>query len=233
MGSRTCARDRIHGEPKPGAEYASYPQQVQPDRNDPADRPGPVPGRPLGVWDRGHALEIEYMASRNLEQNMQATLSRSSLTEMIQRIGLDLYREDPWEYGIEDMRSRDLRIERLPPRDFRISFEYSDRLKAQAVVRELSARFNYGPAEALTPASLPEKPSRPDRLAIVAIGLGVGLASGILFAFLRRRGLKWTHLMAGCRGARHQTVGGGPDPLQESAPAQAGLGRRPVGGRFH
>src|ERR1017187_8110693 len=55
----------------------------------------------------GTAWQIEHMARRNLEQNLQDVLSRSSLTEMIQRIGLDLYREDPWEYGIEDMRSRD------------------------------------------------------------------------------------------------------------------------------
>src|ERR1039457_1138207 len=119
----------------------------------------------------GTPWQIEYMAKRNLEQNLQEILSRSSLTEMIQRIGLDLYREDlvsrPMEDVIQDMRNRDLRIERLLPRDFRISFEYPDRLKAQAVVRELTtARFN-GPAEVLTPASLPEKPTRPDRLAIM------------------------------------------------------------------
>src|ERR1022692_3417124 len=65
----------------------------------------------------GTAWQIAYMASRNLEQNLQNILSRSSLTEMIQRIGLDLYREGPWEYGIEDMRSRDLRFARLPARD--------------------------------------------------------------------------------------------------------------------
>jgi uncharacterized protein involved in exopolysaccharide biosynthesis len=149
----------------------------------------------------GTPWQIEYMAKRNLEQNLQEILSRSSLTEMIQRIGLDLYREDlvsrPMEDVIQDMRNRDLRIERLLPRDFRISFEYPDRLKAQAVVRELTARFN-GSAEVLTPATLPEKPSQPDRPAIVAIGLGVGLALGLLCVFLRCRGLKWTLRMAGC-----------------------------------
>jgi hypothetical protein len=144
----------------------------------------------------GTAWQIAYMASRNLEWKMQDILSRSSLTEMIQRIGLDLYRVGPWEYGIQDMRSRDLRFERRSARDFRIFFEYPDRLKAQAVVRDLTARFN-GSAEVLTPATLPEKPSGPDRLAITGIGLAVGLASGILFAFLRRRGLKWTLRMAG------------------------------------
>jgi capsular polysaccharide biosynthesis protein len=148
----------------------------------------------------GTAWQIEYWANGRLGYHLQDILSRSSLTEMIQRIGLDLYRQDLRFMDVtEDMRS-DLRIERLPPRDFRISFEYPDRLKAQAVVRELTTRFN-GPAEVLSPASLPEKPSRPDRLAIVAIGFCVGLASGILFAFLRRRGLKWTLRMAGCTAA--------------------------------
>src|ERR1039458_6582144 len=137
-----------------------------------------------------------------MQEIQQKVLSRSSLAEMIQRPGMDLYRNErasrPMEDVIQDMRNRDLRIERLLPRDFRISFEYPDRLKAQAVVRELTtARFN-GPAEVLTPASLPEKPTRPDRLAIMGIGLGVGLASGLLFVFLRRRGLKWTLRMAGC-----------------------------------
>ena len=145
----------------------------------------------------GTAWQIAVEMNNILSGNLQNILSRSSLTEMIQRIGLDLYREHLWEDGTQNMR-RDLRFACGRPRDFYISFEYPDRLKAQAVVREVSARFNYGPAEVLTPASLPEKPSRPDRLAIVAIGLGVGLASGILFAFLRRRGLKWTHRMAGC-----------------------------------
>jgi hypothetical protein len=98
---------------------------------------------------------------------------------------------------IQDMRNRDVHIERLTPRVFRISFEYPDRVKAQAVVRAFTARFS-GPADVLTPASLPEKPSQPDRLAITGIGLGVGLALGLLFVFLRRRGLKWTLLMAGC-----------------------------------
>ena len=128
----------------------------------------------------GTAWQIEYMAARTLEWKISDILSRSSLTEMIQRIGLDLYREDRWDYAVQDMRNRDLRFGlahrrgELSARDFLISFEYPDRLKAQAVVRELTARFN-GSAEVLTPASLPEKPSGPDRLAITGIGLGVGL----------------------------------------------------------
>src|ERR1039458_6418686 len=155
---------------------------------------------PQAVPD-GTAWQIEFVAVHRMQEMQQKVLSRSSLAEMIQRPGMDLYRNErairPIEDVVQDMRSRDVRIERLPPRDFRISFEYPDRLKAQAVVRELTARFN-GPAEVLTPASLPEKPSQPDRLAIMGIGLGVGLALGLLFLFPRRRGLKWTLRMAGC-----------------------------------
>jgi capsular polysaccharide biosynthesis protein len=135
-------------------------------------------------------------------QEMQGEiLSRSSLTEIIQRPTMDLYRQEraiyPMEDVIEKMRNRDVHIERGTRAAFRMSFEYPDRVKAQAVVRELTARSS-GYAEILTPASLPEKPSQPDRLAIMGIGLGVGLGLGILLAFLRRRGVKWTLRMAGC-----------------------------------
>src|SRR5450759_4715766 len=133
-------------------------------------------------------------------QEMQGEiLSRSSLTEIIQRPTMDLYRQEraiyPMEDVIEKMRNRDVHIERGTRAAFRMSFEYPDRVKAQAVVRELTARSS-GYAEILTRASLPEKPSQPDRLAIMGIGLGVGLGLGILLAFLRRRGVKWTLRMA-------------------------------------
>ena len=162
--------------------------------------------------------QIQAEAAHRL-QNMRAeVLSPRSLAGIIQRPAIDLYRQEratrPLEDVIDDMRG-DVRIELVParargqgrtPPSFRLSFEYPDRVKAQAVVRQLTARLselNSGTAAGelvgvLAPASLPEKPSRPDRLAIVAIGLGVGLAIGTLFAFLHRRGLKWTLRVAGC-----------------------------------
>jgi uncharacterized protein involved in exopolysaccharide biosynthesis len=157
--------------------------------------PGTIAGKP--------AWQVEAEAARRLLEMQGEILGRASLTEIIQRPTMDLYRQEraiyPMEDVIEDMRNRDVRIERLSPRDFRVSFEYPDRVKAHAVVRELTTRFGAGGiAEVLTPASLPEKPSQPDRLAIMVIGLGVGLALGLLFAFLRRRALKWTLGMAGC-----------------------------------
>jgi hypothetical protein len=152
----------------------------------------------------GTAWQIEILGARRLQEMQAAILSGSSLTEIIQRPGLDLYREErairPLEDVIEEMRNRDVHIYTVPPphpRDFVVSFEYPDRVKAPAVVRELTARCS-GYAEILTPASLPDKPSQPDRLAIIGIGLGVGLALGLLFVFLRRRGLKWTLRVAGC-----------------------------------
>jgi amino acid transporter len=164
------------------------------------------------------AWQIEAEAAHRLPEMRGEVLSRQSLTEIIERPAIDLYRQEratqPLEDVMVDMR-RDIHIELVPaparaqgriPLTLRVTFEYPDPVKAQAVVRHLSARLSQlksgtagsGLAEVLTPASLPEKPSQPDRLAIVAIGLGAGLAIGILFAFLYRRGLKWTLRVAGC-----------------------------------
>src|ERR1017187_396830 len=82
---------------------------------------------PQAVPD-GTAWQIEFVAVHRMQEMQQKVLSRSSLAEMIQRPGMDLYRNErairPIEDVVQDMRSRDVRIERLPPRDFRISFEY-------------------------------------------------------------------------------------------------------------
>src|SRR5664279_3720000 len=75
----------------------------------------------------GTAWQIDYVTSRNLQENLQKILGRSSLAEMIQRPSLDLYREErairPTEDVVQDMRTRDLHIERLAARAFRISYE--------------------------------------------------------------------------------------------------------------
>ena len=84
----------------------------------------------------------------------QEILSRSSLSELIQKPSLDLYKRDrqrkPMEDVIEEMR-KNIRILILdapsaqtrnrPASAFQISFAYSDRYKAQAVVRELVTKF--------------------------------------------------------------------------------------------
>jgi LPS O-antigen subunit length determinant protein (WzzB/FepE family) len=104
-----------------------------------------------------------------------------------------------------------------PPGDsrtFRISFSYPDGLQAQATVRELVLRFvvrhlidqrarieatknddalkveKYGWGEALAlldQPTLPQTPVAPNRLAIAAAGLALGLLLGALVPRLRRR----------------------------------------------
>jgi polysaccharide chain length determinant protein (PEP-CTERM system associated) len=90
-----------------------------------------------------------------LNQMQQEILSRGSLSELIQRPSLDLYKRDrqrlPMEDIIQNMRNKDIRIQMMempnPTGDrriasaFLIQFSYSDRYKAQAVVRELVTKF--------------------------------------------------------------------------------------------
>ena len=94
------------------------------------------------------------MAER-LNQMQQEILSRTSLQELIQRPALDLYRRQrqrlPLEDIIQDMRNKYIKIqmmetpnntgERRVASAFLIQFSYSDRYKAQAVVRELVTKF--------------------------------------------------------------------------------------------
>jgi len=101
-----------------------------------------------------------------------------------------------------------------PPRAFSISFSYPDPHKAQAVVSELVKRFvirnilderarieatknaearevadhGWGETlEVLDPASLPQRPVFPNRLAIAAAGLALGLLLGALAPLFRHR----------------------------------------------
>jgi hypothetical protein len=83
-----------------------------------------------------------------VSQETPKILSRSSLAGLIQRPELDLYHGErarhPLEQVIDKMRE-DLRIERSAPARvaavFSIAFTYTDRFKAQAVVRELVSMF--------------------------------------------------------------------------------------------
>ena len=87
---------------------------------------------------------------QRLQQMQQEILSRSSLSELIQRPSLDLYRKEraryPMEDIIQDMRNKAIRIQTWSEVNrtasaFTISFSYPDRFKAQAVVRELVTKF--------------------------------------------------------------------------------------------
>src|ERR1035438_4191335 len=124
------------------------------------------------------AWQIQAEAAHRLPEMREEVLSRRSLAEMIERPAIDLYRQEratqPLEDVIVDVR-QDVHIELVPaparaqdriPLTFRVSFDYPDPVKAQAVVRYLTAQlseFNSGTAggglaEVLTAASLPEKP---------------------------------------------------------------------------
>jgi polysaccharide biosynthesis transport protein len=94
------------------------------------------------------------MADR-LTQMETDILSRTSLAEIIQKPSLDLYKRErtrmPMEDIVQDMRNKYIRITPLNDLQggarnryasaFAISFMYTDRYKAQAVVRELVTKF--------------------------------------------------------------------------------------------
>jgi len=96
------------------------------------------------------AHPLDTGAALGLRLKQQQLVSRNSLSEMIQRPGLELYPEERRRYPLEDllqaMRDRDLRIQG-DPAGVRITFEYADPVKAQAVVRDLSTRLGGGALE--------------------------------------------------------------------------------------
>jgi uncharacterized protein involved in exopolysaccharide biosynthesis len=157
----------------------------------------------------GHADSGRQGALDQLVELQQKVLSRKTLAEIITQPALDLYPEDrkriPLEDVVENMRNKALRIQVAQVQNggvlaFVISCEYPDKLKAQAVVRELVTRFYrqwvatqmaHGPSgpeqlEVLDPASLPERPFVPNRPMIVAIGLLGGAVLGLLAVLVWR-----------------------------------------------
>lgn len=138
----------------------------------------------------------------------QSVFSRSSLSEIIQRPGLNLYKSErkrkPLEDVIEHMKEDILinLVRRSPssPAFFDISFRYPDPIVAQEVTTALEAKFmdtnqrfarnadpkNVASLDLLDPASLPRNPTAPNRWQITLLGLLVGLLAGILIAGIRR-----------------------------------------------
>jgi uncharacterized protein involved in exopolysaccharide biosynthesis len=109
---------------------------------------------PQQVPERLIPSNVTSQIAERLSAMQTDILSRSSLSELIQRPALDLYRRDrqrkPMEDLVEQMR-KDIRITILDVPSaqtrnraasaFQISFAYSDRYKSQAVVRELVTKF--------------------------------------------------------------------------------------------
>jgi succinoglycan biosynthesis transport protein ExoP len=112
---------------------------------------------PQQISERLVPTVVNMQMQQRLQQMQQQILSRGSLSELIQRPALDLYRKDraklPLEDVINDMKNpnKGIRIQMVDvqaaagqPRvtsAFTISFKYPDRFKAQAVVRELVSKF--------------------------------------------------------------------------------------------
>jgi len=165
---------------------------------------------------------INSQMAERLTQMQTEILSRTSLSEMILRPSLNLYskvrQRMPADDVVELMR-KDIRISLLdtgssnPNRmaeAFAIQYRYTDKYKAQAVVREIVSKFSEQNVRVLTDesnsaslndiaaqvsnrnlsetlevldtASLPEQPSEPNRLAIAGAGSAAGLILGIVLA---------------------------------------------------
>jgi polysaccharide chain length determinant protein (PEP-CTERM system associated) len=98
---------------------------------------------------------VSTQMAERLNQMQQEILSRTSLQELIQRPSLDLYKRErqrlPLEDIIQDMRNKYIKIQMMDApagggehrfaSAFMIQFSYTDRYKAQAVVRELVTKF--------------------------------------------------------------------------------------------
>jgi polysaccharide chain length determinant protein (PEP-CTERM system associated) len=107
---------------------------------------------PQQVSERLVPTVMVMQMSQRLSSMQQEILSRGSLTELIQRPALDLYRKErvrlPMEDVVNDMRPK-IKIQMIDVGNgqgratsaFTISFSYPDRFKAQAVVRELVGKF--------------------------------------------------------------------------------------------
>jgi polysaccharide chain length determinant protein (PEP-CTERM system associated) len=97
------------------------------------------------------AVSFNQMSER-LTQMQTDILSRTTLEEIIRKPSLDLYKKQrqriPMEDIIQEMKNKHIKLtpivtggDRRFASAFQISFDYSDRYKAQLVVRELVNRF--------------------------------------------------------------------------------------------
>ncbi len=110
---------------------------------------------PQQVPERLVPSAINSQMADRLQQMQTDILSRTSLAEVIQKPSLDLYKKErnklPMEDIVQDMRNKYIRITPLADTTssagrrvasaFAVSFMYTDRYKAQAVVRELVTKF--------------------------------------------------------------------------------------------
>ena len=115
-------------------------------------------------------MNTSQLAER-VSQLTTEILSRQTLVDIIKKPSLDLYKKEQNKYPMEDvvqmMKTRDIRITPLNgERDgrfasaFQISFRYTDKYKATAVVRELVSRFESMNVSVLRLGVLQQRPGR-------------------------------------------------------------------------
>jgi hypothetical protein len=129
---------------------------------------------------------VSHMRSvDDVARSQQRVLSRTSLSAIINQNNLYPSKRErkPLEEVIEDMRTKDIHINAVSPDSFSLAFAYPDPVVAQKTARELMARLSAdGGFEIVDTASLPFEPVKPNRLLILATGLGGGLVLGLLTA---------------------------------------------------
>jgi len=155
----------------------------------------------------GFLLNDRYVSSATIRMEHPEQLeaitakltSRHALVGIIASPDLNLYRRErqrqPLEDVIETMRTRDLQIIRVAGRTgaqaLQVAFQGSTPREAQAVTQALTREMlRANPAAGLAmldPASLPQRPFWPNRLAITVLGLLGGLAAGVVMVAVRRR----------------------------------------------
>ena len=129
-----------------------------------------------------------------MQEALQAAFSDASLNDVIERNHLYSSELRPGAMGqtIGKMRKTAIRVQTVTPPDtrtpaFALSFQYTDRYKAQAATRDLVARIvGEMPAEVLDPPSMPEAPSSPNRLQIAIFGVVAGGLLGMAASRFRR-----------------------------------------------
>jgi hypothetical protein len=168
----------------------------------------------FGIDDRYTSTAVVRMAPPEAPKRLWSVLATEPLTAHFRRLQEQVVQPEVLaEVSAQarvPFRAGDLEIKSLGPDVFMVSFTSTDRYKSQGFVRHMVRQFmerdareqgyrtreggevqvafehKMGPNfEVLDPATLPELPVFPNRLAIGALGLPVGLVAGVFL--LRRR----------------------------------------------
>jgi uncharacterized protein involved in exopolysaccharide biosynthesis len=157
----------------------------------------------------GTDVERKMAVMRHLQEMEQVTLSRTSLSSIIQKAGIYANERKtlPLEDIVERMRNRDIRIHPTNVRGepaFAVEVANENPAVAQAALRaivtslvEQNLEVSRRPGSAATnvevlhPASLPSQPDGPNRVRVMgnglAAGLVLGLVCGAIWSIVRRK----------------------------------------------